>query len=127
MHAWSLGPRPPAVPPDAICIAVLEADFHQHNPWSALRWDFVGQRLGAMAGTRWFGNMAAICDALADARCVHWVEDLHQGALQNRLQALPHRAHPKPTLFEPVDRLCSSFSGWWKHTRIAPHQPDSAH
>ena len=121
VHAWSLGQRPPEVPPDAVCIAIAVAEFHQHNPWSALRWNFVGQRMADMASARWFGSAGAICAALAHARCVHVVEDLHLGTFQHHLLALAYRIHPKPLLFEPVDRLCPSFSGWWKQTRIAAH------
>ena len=121
VHAWSLGQRPPEVPADAVCIAIAVAEFHQHNPWSALRWNFVGQRMADMAPVRWFGSAEAICAALADARCVHVVEDLHLGTFQHHLLALAHRIHPKPQLFEPVARLCPSFSGWWKQTRIAAH------
>ncbi len=126
VHAWSLGQRPPEVPPDAICIAIAVADFHQHNPWSALRWNFVGQRMADMASARWFGSAEAICAALADARCVHMVEDLHLGSFPHHLRALAHRSHAHPLLFEPVDRLCPSFSGWWKQTRIAPQYHGSA-
>ena len=128
VHAWSLGQRPPEVPPDAVCIAIAVAEFHQHNPWSALRWNFVGQRMAEIASQRWFGSAQAICAALAGARCVHLVEDLHLGSFQHHLLALAlaHRSHAKPLLFEPVDRLCPSFSGWWKQTRIAPHHLDSA-
>ena len=121
VHAWSLGQRPPEVPKDAICIAIAVAEFHQHNPWSALRWNFVGQRMADMASARWFGSAQAICAALAGARCVHVVEDLHLGTFQHHLLALAHRSHPQPLLFEPVERLCPSFTGWWKQTRIAPH------
>jgi deoxyribodipyrimidine photo-lyase len=121
VHAWSLGQRPPKVPADAVCIAIAVAEFHQHNPWSALRWNFVGQRMADMASARWFGSAQAICAALSDARCVHVVEDLHLGNFQHHLLALAHRSHPKPLLFEPVDLLCPSFSGWWKQTRIAAH------
>jgi len=126
VHAWSLGQRPPEVPPDAVCIAIAVAEFHQHNPWSALRWNFVGQRMADIASQRWFGSAQAICAALASARCVHVVEDLHLGSFPQHLLALAHRSHAKPLLFEPVDRLCPSFSGWWKQTRIAPHHLDSA-
>ncbi len=125
VHAWSLGQRPPEVPADAVCIAVAVAEFHQHNPWSALRWNFVSQRMADMASARWFASAAAICAALSDARCVHVVEDLHLGRFQHHLLALAHRSQPQPLLFEPVDRLCASFSGWWKQTRIAPHHHDS--
>ena len=125
VHAWSLGQRPPEVPKDAICIAIAVAEFHQQNPWSALRWNFVGQRMADMASARWFGSAQAICAALAGARCVHVVEDLHLGTFQHHLLALAHRSHPQPLLFESVDRLCASFSGWWKQTRIAAHHHDS--
>lgn len=124
VHAWSLGQRPPEVPAHAVCIAVAVAEFHQHNPWSALRWNFIGQRMAEMAVVRWFGSAEAICAALAGARCVHVVEDLHLGTFQHHLLALAHRSHPQPLLFEPVERLCPSFSGWWKLTRIAPHHHD---
>ena len=125
VHAWSLGQRPPEVPPDAVCIDIAVAEFLQHNPWSALRWNFVSQRMADMASARWFASAAAICAALSDARCVHVVEDLHLGNFPHHLRTLAHRSHPKPLLFEPVDRLCASFTGWWKQIRIAPHHHDS--
>jgi deoxyribodipyrimidine photo-lyase len=120
VHAWSLGQRPPEVPQHAICIAIAVTEFHQHSPWSALRWEFVGQRMTDMAGSRWFASAEAICAALAHARCVHVVEDLHLGNFQHHLLALAHRTHSKPLLFEPVDVLRPSFSSWWKQTRITP-------
>ena len=126
VHAWSLGQRPPEVPPDALCIAIAVVDFHQHNPWSALRWNFVGQRMEDMASERWFGSAQGMGAALAHARCVHLVEDLHLGRFARELRALAHRSHAQPLLFEPVDRMCPSFSGWWKQTRIAPHHHNSA-
>ncbi len=126
VHAWSLGQPPAEVPQDAVCIAIAMAEFHQHNPWSALRWDFVGQRLAQMASARWFADGVAICAALAGARSVHVVDDLHLSKFPAQLSALPHHTHPKPLLFEPVARLCASFSGWWKQTRIAPGQSQNA-
>ena len=122
VHAWSLGQRPADVPQNAVSIAIAVAEFHQHNPWSALRWHFVGHRMAQMASERWFADIGAICTALAGARSVHVVDDLHLGNFPAQLSALPHHIHPKPLLFEPVARLCASFSAWWKQTRIAPGQ-----
>ena len=118
VHPWSLGQRPAQVPTDAVCIAIAVAEFHQANPWSALRWDFVGQRMAQMASERWFAGGQTIGAALAGARSVHVVDDLHLGSFVDHLLALPQHIHPKPLLFEPVTRLCPSFSGWWKQTRI---------
>lgn len=119
VHAWSLGQRPPEVPPEALCIAVLVADFHQHHPWSALRWNFVGERMADMAVTRWFADADTLCATLAHARCIHMTQDLHLGSFPHHLRALPHRSVRPPQLFEPVDTLCRSFSSWWKQTSIA--------
>lgn len=119
VHAWSLGQRPPEVPPEAVCIAVLVADFHQHHPWSALRWNFVGERMADMAVTRWFADADTLCAALVHARCIYMTQDLHLGSFPHHLRALPHRSGRPPQLFEPVDTLCRSFSSWWKQTRLA--------
>jgi len=126
VHAWSLGQRPAGVPQNAVCIAIAIAEFHQTNPWSALRWHFVGQRMAQMASARWFADGRAICSALALARSVHVVDDLHLGKFPAQLSALPHHIHPKPLLFEPVARLCASFSAWWKQTGIAPSPSQNA-
>ena len=75
--------------------------------------------MAQMASARWFADGGAICGALALARSVHVVDDLHLGKFPAQLSALPHHIHPKPLLFEPVARLCASFSGWWTQTRIA--------
>jgi len=119
VHAWSLGQRPLEVPAEAVCIAVLVADFHQHHPWSALRWNFVGERMAEMAVTRWFGDANTLRAALAQARCIHMTEDLHLGSFPHPLRALPYRSVRPLKLFEPVDTLCRSFSSWWRQTRIA--------
>ena len=130
VHAWSLGQRPAHVPADAVCIAIAVAEFHQANPWSALRWGFVGQRIAQMASERWFADGQTIGAALVGARRVHMVDDLHLGNfyahLSARSLALPHHIHPQPLLFEPVARLCASFSAWWKQTRIAPGPSQNA-
>ena len=119
VHPWSLGRRPPGVPADALCISIVVAECHQPTPWSALRWGFVGQRMADMGSSRWFAPAESMCAALAGARCVQLVDDMHLGTFPQQLRALAHRIHPKPLLFEAVDRLCPSFSGWWKRTRIA--------
>lgn len=124
VHPWSLGQRPPGVPADALCIAIAVAECHRHTPWSALRWGFVGQRMADMGSSRWFAPAESICAALAGARCVHLVDDMHLGTFPQQLRTLAHRIHPKPLLFEAVDRLCPSFSGWWKRTRIAVQHHD---
>jgi len=126
VHAWSLGQRPAEVPQDAVCIAVAVAELHQAHPWSALRWNFVGQRMAQLASERWFADGEALGTALALARCVHMVADLHLGSVAAQVLALPHHIHPQPLLFEPVDRLCRSFSAWWKQTRIVPQHRDGA-
>jgi len=45
------------------------AQFHQHNPWSTLRWDFGGQRMAVMAPERWFADGGAICTTSIPSRC----------------------------------------------------------
>ncbi|MDH4479260.1 MAG: FAD-binding domain-containing protein [Rhodoferax sp.] len=119
VHPWSLGQRPSEVPVDALCIAVLVADFHQRNPWSALRWNFVGERMAAMTNLRWFADAETLGAALKSAHCVHMVEDLHLASFQRHLQAVSHCSHSQPLLFEPVEAFCPSFSSWWKQTRVA--------
>ena len=126
VHPWSLDQRPAQVPTDAVCIAIAVAEFHQANPWSALRWGFVGQRMAQMASERWFAGGSAIGAALVGARSVHVVDDLHLGSFVDHLLALPQHIHPKPLLFEAVARLCPSFSGWWKQTRITTSHAQNA-
>jgi len=118
VHPWSLGERPPEVPPDAFCIGIAVAEVHQDLPWSALRWNFVGQRMADMAPRRWFGSARELCAALANARSVHMVEDMHLCILEDRLRVPANRIYPQPRLFAAVERMCPSFSGWWKRTHI---------
>jgi deoxyribodipyrimidine photo-lyase len=71
-----------------------------------------------MAPRRWFGSARELCAALANARSVHMVEDMHLCILEDRLRVPANRIYPQPRLFAAVERMCPSFSGWWKRTHI---------
>jgi deoxyribodipyrimidine photo-lyase len=110
-HPWSLGARP-AVPGRRI--GMLVSDFHAEFPWSAGRWAFV---LQAMAGAT---------DAIVLASRAEWRDWLH--ARRHPVCALatlnpgyadvldPRRITvvPVESPFAEPDRLCRSFSAYWK-------------
>ena len=118
VHPWALDDLPADVPKDMLIVAVAVAQWHAQWPWSAMRWHFVGARQRELAPIRWFGDIRALRVALASARSVHSMDDLH---CANALRQLRDDIQLRPItrLFEPVDRLCDSFTQWWRHTRLA--------
>ena len=130
-HPWSLGNGPTSIAADVLRIGVGIDTCHTHSPWNQRRWDFVTQGLQAQASAvlpLWWGSVEQISGALQCAKSVHWQPDPHVDAALAKLQTLLHATHPQcatgpqpvPSLFEPVDGLCRSFSEWWRQTRIEP-------
>ena len=126
----ALGDLPAELPADVQVIGLFVADFHQRWPWSERRWRFAGQRMSALASTRWHGSAEAIGTALAAARRVRTVDEPHLACW------LPQWAqcHPTTPLFPPVARRCDSFSQWWTRTtkglalvegRLVPGRPQA--
>jgi deoxyribodipyrimidine photo-lyase len=109
VHPWSLGERPAGLPADTRVLGVLVADFHQRWPWSAQRWQFVGQRMAQLAGERWFGDAAALGAALQGARSVRSVHEPHLAPWLAQWAV----CQAAPALFAPVSPCCASFSQWW--------------
>ena len=104
LHPWSLADPPPGHLPVAAC----DQAFHRARPWSDRRWRFVGDRMKALAGTRWFDDAPAIVAALRTARSVSGTWDPHLGSAFDALALAP----PVPAFVEP-GHLCHSFSAWW--------------
>ena len=77
VHPWSLGALPAELPADTVVVGLFVADFHQAWPWSPQRWQFVGQRMAALAPLRWHGDAAAIGAALRGARSVRSIDEPH--------------------------------------------------
>lgn len=117
VHPWSLGELPADLAPDTLVLGLYLADFHRAWPWSERRWRFVGTRMAALTPVCWYGDAAAVGQALAAARTV-------------RSTAEPHLSHwlapwatctPEPTLFPTVEHPCTSFSQWWNRTTRGLH------
>lgn len=117
VHPWSLGELPADLAPDTLVLGLYLGDFHRARPWSERRWRFVGTRMAALTPVCWYGEAAAVGQALAAARTV-------------RSTAEPHLSHwlvpwatctPEPTLFATVEQSCASFSQWWNRTTRGLH------
>ncbi len=112
VHPWALHTPPPDPPPQTLCLGVFIADFHTSWPWSAARWDFVGQRMAALAPLCWHADARTMARALRGARSVHTVADPH---IEPQLRTLATIRRPAQ-LFADVDRPCASFTQWWTRT-----------
>ncbi len=139
VHPWALGVPPADLPEGTVTVCVALAEFHQQQPWSALRWQFVAARMRALAAQSlcWYGEASAVSQALRNARsvCVQadphlrpWLALPHPGLALDAPEpsplvppATPPRVLPVERLFKPVPRLCNSFSQWWNRT--APDLP----
>jgi deoxyribodipyrimidine photo-lyase len=127
LHPWSLGAVPVGSGSAALRIGVGFAECHAQTPWSARRWRFVTAGLQASTSVLWWGSAPQLADALQGARSVGWQSDPHAAAGWDALQAQLAQqagqprctAHQPPCLFEPVQAYCTSFSQWWRHSRIA--------
>lgn len=119
VHPWALHAPPSDLPADTLVVAIVLLPWHAHWPWSTSRWHFVGKRQRELAPQRWQGDVATLRRALAGARSVATVDDPHYGkALGELHDAITLR--PVPKLFEPVARVCDSFSQWWRATKLMP-------
>lgn len=118
VHPWALNDLPADLPKDTLIVALALAEWHAQWLWSTMRWRFVGTRQRELAPIRWFGNIGALRTALAGARSVHSIDDPHYADTLRLLRDDIH-LRPAPRLFEPVDRLCDSFTQWWQRARLA--------
>ncbi len=109
VHPWVLADMPADLPADVICVAVVFAEHTQAHPWSAMRWNFVGERMAALTPLRWYGSSADVLSALAHAHAVHSVAHLCLPDLSDT--AIQLRAAPR--LFRAIDKPMDSFSKWW--------------
>ncbi|WP_422567054.1 FAD-binding domain-containing protein [Ideonella sp.] len=110
-HPWNLADPPSDLPADVLCVAICLREFHQQRPWSARRWRFVGTRMRALAGLRWWGGRAELAVALRGARSVRSQAEPHLGPLLDGLAS----CQAAPRLFGTVTVPCTSFSQWWRH------------
>ena len=125
-HPWSLRVSPQALAPDSVSVGVGFAESHAHNPWSERRWRFVSNGLRVHTPHLWWGSVQQLASSLSGARSLRWHPDPHVNPvldqLQGLLQAGPDRqvaqAQLQRCLFEPVTTYCSSFSQWWRQTRL---------
>lgn len=117
VHPWSLGELPADLAPDTLVLGLYLADLHRAWPWNERRWRFVGTRMAALTPVCWYGDAAAVGQALAAARTVRSTAD-------------PHLSHwlapwatctPEPPLFPTVEHPCTSFSQWWNRTTRGLH------
>jgi deoxyribodipyrimidine photo-lyase len=120
VHAWHLAALPADLPDDVVVVATMVADHHQAWPWDERRWSFVAQRMAELTPLRWWGDAAAITNALSKARRVRSVDEPHLAPW------LPRWAQcvAAPQLFAQPARRCDSFSRWWKQ---ATQGLESAH
>jgi deoxyribodipyrimidine photo-lyase len=104
VHPWSLADAPEGATP----IAVADAAFHRAWPWSERRWRFVGARMKALTPLRWIGERDAMHAALAAARSVRGIHNLHLGAAFDAFDLAP-----MPRAFADPSTRCRSFSAFW--------------
>jgi deoxyribodipyrimidine photo-lyase len=109
VHPWSLGELPADLAPDTLVIGLWLQDFHQAWPWSERRWSFVAARMAELGAVMWWGDAAAVGQALAGARRVRCRAEPHlQAWLSGWAECLP-----ESELFPEVSPACDSFSAWW--------------
>ena len=109
VHPWALADLPKDLPENIICIAVVWSDVVALRPWSGRRWQFVGERMVAMANQSWFGSTQVIENALAQAQAVHMIDHLRIP----EIPSVPWQKRPPPRLFRELDQPMESFSKWW--------------
>lgn len=109
VHPWNLGALPSWLPADTLVIGVFLSDFHFVWPWSERRWHFVASRMAELTAQRWYGDAAAIAEALKTARHVRSVDEPHLAPWLARWAT----CDAAPVLFPAVDKRCESFSQWW--------------
>jgi len=109
LHPWSLGELPADLAPDTLVIGLWLQDFHQAWPWSERRWRFVAARMAELGAAMWWGDAAAVRQALVGARRVRCRAEPHLQAWLSRWA----ECLPEPALFPEVTPGCASFSAWW--------------
>jgi deoxyribodipyrimidine photo-lyase len=119
VHPWALRQPPTDLAEGTRVVAIGLAEWHAARPWSLARWHFVGTQQAALSEYRWFGNVDTLRTALAGARSVQAMDDLHVGDGLRQLRE-DVVLHPASRLFAPVSHVCGSFSQWWHRTSLAP-------
>lgn len=109
VHPWHLADLPQDIPADIVPVGVFWKEFHQAHPWNEHRWEFVLQRMKALAGICWWGSEIEVMRALAQANQVLVVDHL---SVPQRLGEHVIRL-PMPRLFRQVETVQSTYSKWW--------------
>ncbi len=117
VHPWSLGELPKALPAGTVVLGVVLRDFHNRWPWSDRRWRFVGQRMAELTPNRWYGDAAALQEALQGAQLVSSIDTLHLKPWLAQLAT----CEPQPLLFGSLEKRCDSFSKWWRVSTQGAH------
>lgn len=112
VHPWALRQPPSGLADNAVVIGVYLREHHDAWPWSDTRWRWVDAAMADVTPHRWLLSVDDLAEALKKATRVRSVDDLHVSHLLENLA----ECEPAPMLFSPVNRRCSSFSGWWKQT-----------
>lgn len=116
VHPWALGDLPAELPADTVVLGLVVNEVHNLRPWSAARWQFVGQRMAELTPHRWRATARDWRQVLQGARSVQTTGNLH---LQRTLDTFA-TSRPAEALFPEVDRPCTSFSQWWTRVSRAP-------
>lgn len=109
VHPFALGEVPVDLPPDTVRLGWWPTEGWAAGPWSALRWQFTGTRMAALARQQCQGTSAHLALALAGARRVGGQANLHVDAQWPGGAA----AWAETALFASVETPCASFSAWW--------------
>lgn len=110
VHPWALGEPPSDLPADTVRVGWWPSDHHHRWLWRGARWQFVAQRMAELTGVSCHTDQAGLIELLRNARSVQTLANPHvapclpPGVVQRQ----------PPHLFAPVDRLCQSFSAWWR-------------
>jgi len=116
VHPWALGALPTDLPADTVVLGMVVNEVHNLRPWSAARWQFVGQRMAELTSHRWQATARDWRQVLQGARSVQTNGNLH---LQRTLDTFA-TSRPAEALFPDVERPCTSFSQWWTRVSRAP-------
>ena len=97
-------------------VGVIVADFHRRHLWSARRWGFVLERMGASCDATLVGSLHDIAEALAGRELVA-TATLNPG-YRELLAGARAQLAPAPRFFDNPREPCSSFSKFW--LRVQP-------
>jgi len=109
LHPWSLQ-RPPG---DVFVLGVAHRPFHERFPWSERRWAFVMTALTRASDALWCGDLAQLVAALARDHDLAARKTLNPG-YREALDDPRVRLEPVPRITADPDRLCGSFTAFWK-------------